>query len=89
MRNKKKMENWGIFSNVKNIDTLWLNFLYFGNSLRGIKEDLGELFSNQEIFADGFNVCSIRDPYYEPLLWFIIACGLPYIRSMQYNWIVA
>ena len=61
------------------MDTLCLGFLYFGNSLRSVKTDLGWFFKPNENFKDGFGVRSIRvflkfalDPYYEPLLWFMI-----------------
>ena len=42
---KKKKRNEGLFNKSKNMDTLCLGFLYFGNSLRSIKRGFG-CFSN-------------------------------------------
>ena len=53
-----KEDNEGLFSNSKNMDTLCLGFLYFGNSLRSIKTNLGWFFKpNKESFRDGFLAC--------------------------------
>ena len=59
------------------MDNICLGFLYFANSLRSIKRGSGQVFSNKLKMV--FGVCSIRvylqfllDPYYEPLLWFMI-----------------
>ena len=72
----------GIFSDVKNTDSLCLGLSYFGNSLRSIKRGSGQVFSNERMV---FGVCSIRvflqfslDPYYEPLLWSMIIHTVSY-----------
>ena len=64
----------GCLTKVKNMDTLCLGFLYFGNSLRSITRGFGCFFKPNGSFKDGFGVRSIRvfskfslDPYYEPL----------------------
>ena len=73
------MENEDLFNKSKNMDTLCLDFLYFGNSLRSIKRGFGCFFKPKESFKDLFGVRSIRvfskfslDHYYEPQPWFMI-----------------
>ena len=65
------------------MDTLYLGFLYFDNSLRSIKTGLASFFKPKRSFKDGFGVHSVRvfskfslDAYYEPLLWFMIYYNL-------------
>ena len=41
---RRRWRNWGIFKNMKNIDTIELGFLYFGNSLRSIERGSGRFF---------------------------------------------
>ena len=73
---KQERRRWrigDIFSNTKNMDSLCLVFLYFGNNLRSIKRGSGRVFSNEGSFKDDlacvllgfFNNFSL-DPYYEP-----------------------
>ena len=64
-RRKKKEEvrwrNWGIFKNMKNIDSILLGFLYFGNSLRSIERGSGRFFQqHMEALKMVFGVRSIR-----------------------------
>ena len=49
-RRRRRWRNGGIFNNMKNIDKIYLGFLYFGNSLRSIKRGSGSFFSNKESF---------------------------------------
>ena len=63
----------------KNIDTLCLGFLNFGNSLGSIKRSFGCFLKSKESFINGFGMRSISlflkfllNPNYEPLSWFMI-----------------
>ena len=68
---RRRWRNGGIFNIMKNINKIYLDFLYFGNSLRSIKR-VWELFLKQRKLLRWFGVHSIRvfsqflwDPYYD------------------------
>ena len=73
---------------MKNIDTIQLGFYTSVIVLAILIEDLGGFFNTKGSFKDGFWVHSIGclhnfllDPYYEPLLWFMIIL----LASIQYK----
>ena len=57
---RRSWENRGYFQQRKNMDSLNLGFLYFGNSLRSIKRGSGQVFQMKEALKMVFGVCSIR-----------------------------
>ena len=66
-----------MFSNSKNMVTLCLGLLYFGNSLRSIKTGLGWFFQAVKMVFSMRSIIRVfskflLDPYYEPLLLFVI-----------------
>ena len=56
---RRRWRNGGIFNNMKNIDTIYLGFFYFGNSLRSIKTGYESFSQTKEAFKMVFGVCSI------------------------------
>ena len=70
------MEKWGYFQQHEKYRNHITRLLNFGNSL---KRDSGHFFKSKEAVKMVFGVRSNRvfhnfllDPYYEPLLWFMI-----------------
>ena len=49
-----KEDEEGLLNKSKNMDTLCLGFLYFGNSLRSIKTGFGCFFKPKGGFKDGY-----------------------------------
>ena len=77
------MEKWGYFQQHEkyrcHIARLYTSVIVLGV----LKEDLGSFFKPKEALKMIFGVRSIRvfsqfllDPYYEPLLWFMIIIAL-------------
>ena len=59
-RKERRWRNGGIFNNMKNIDTIYLGFLYFGNNLRSVKTGYGSFSQTKEAFEMVFGVHPIR-----------------------------